>query len=307
MRILSLLPGATELVYKLGMSSRLVGRSHECDYPSDVQTLPACTETKYQVAFSSEETDQRIRALIREGLSVYRVNEERLKQLRPDVIITQDQCEACAVSYQEIREAVDTLLDENVELVDYSPSSLPEFYETVRDMARVFGKQQKGTEFENEMRTYFRELSDKIGEQSRPDVVILEWLDPLMSAGNWLPDLVDAAGGSCRLANPGEHAEVIDMGKLLEADPEIIILAPCGYDIEETGRHLSEVTERLRWQELKAVKTNQVYVVDGNHYFNRPGPRLKDSTRISAEIMHPEIFDPTLKNKGWIPLHEVVY
>ncbi len=302
MRILSLLPGATEVVCKLEATDQLVGRSHECDYPPEVQQLPACTEPKYEIEFSSADTDRRIKELIREGLSVYKVDADFIARLQPDLIITQDHCEACAVSYNEIEQAVKAHLDKKVQIVDFGPSNLSELYDKIQDIADAVNKSNNGRSLVKQMQNSFQELRTDTSRDNRPEVALLEWLDPLMSSGNWLPKLVEIGGGKPVLSNVGGHAGVIDMNALLEADPEIILLAPCGYSIEETRQHLEEVTNHPDWSQLQAVQNNQVYIVDANHYFNRPGPRLVNSAQIVAEILHLDQFSPSHLNSGWISM-----
>jgi iron complex transport system substrate-binding protein len=302
MRIVSLLPSTTEIVAALGKQNQLVGRSHECDFPADVADLPACTEPKFKPDGISYEIDQRVKALLQEGLSVYRVDEEKLQTLDPDIIITQDHCEVCAASVDDVQQAVRSRLGNHVEIVSVSPTNLNEVVGSIRTIAETVDAEKNADELLQTMKEQLESIQQNVMKLDRPNVLAIEWMDPLMSAGNWVPELIEIAGGHPLAAEAGKHSPWIKWNKIQKIDPEIITIMPCGYTIDETLSEISALTSRRGWQNLRAVKNKQVFLLDGNQYFNRPGPRLIDSTRILGEILHPSVFRNGKTHRGWINL-----
>lgn len=299
-RIVSLLPSTTEIVCALGMKNNLVGRSHECDYPASVEKLPSCTEPKFEPDGTSYEIDQRLKALLQDGLSVYRVDAEVLTALEPDIIITQDHCEVCAASLEEVREATKEVLDDDVSIVSVSPTDLAGVFESIREIADALGTEPKGEQIIRNMNSRFDELRSKVNNEKVKNICCLEWMDPLMAAGNWIPELVEIAGGRELGAVAGKHSPILEWENLLELNPEVLAIVPCGYAIDDTLPEMDRLTKHKEWDRLKAVSNGNVYLLDGNHFFNRPGPRLTDSAEIFAEILHPDIFNATHMNTGWI-------
>lgn len=303
MQIVSLLPSTTEIICALGMEKALVGRSHECDFPSSVQQLPACTEAKFNPDGTSYELDQRVKALLQEGLSVYRVNAEKLAELEPDVIITQDHCEVCAASTDEVKAAVHEKLGDAVKIVSVSPTDIHEVLDSFEIIGRAVGAEKKAEELSRSVKQQLKSYEERTRNLQMPGVLCLEWLEPLMSAGNWMPELVQIAGGYPLAGRAGEHSPLIEWKEVLKLDPTVIIIIPCGYSIDQTMKEISSLISRSKWKELRAVQNKQVFVADGNHYFNRPGPRLVDSTAILGEIIHPSLFrTPGNHHPGWINL-----
>jgi iron complex transport system substrate-binding protein len=302
-RIVSLLPSTTEIACALGFQQALVGRSHECDFPAGVEGLPILTEPKLNADAASREIDDRVRQLVGEGLSVYRVDAEKLRELRPTVILTQDHCQVCAASLRDVEEALASWLDEKPRVVSLNPSGLSDVWSDISKVAEALGAQEHGQD-------YVARLSERISEitettmriRERPSVACVEWIDPLMAAGNWVPELVTLAGGQCSLGEPGKHSPWLEWEALRAADSDVMALLPCGFDIERTRRELGPLIAQPGWKDLKAVKTGQVFVTDGNQYFNRPGPRLFESLEILAEILHPDHFTPKHRGTGWQPL-----
>lgn len=290
MRIVSLLPSTTEIVAALGKKDQLVGRSHECNYPDGIQDLPACTEPKFNPDGSSYEIDQRVKALLQEGLSVYRVDEKQLKTLNPDIILTQDHCEVCAASFDEVEEAVQSTLGTNVEVISVSPTDLSSWVQSIRTIAEAIDAEEAAKDLTGRMKSELQAMQQKTIELTPPKVLSIEWMDPLMTAGNWIPELVQIAGGIPVGSESGAHSPEISWDKIRRLNPDIITVIPCGYSIDETLSEISALTSRNGWSQLRAVKNKQVYIADGDHYFNRPGPRLVDSARILAEIIHPSLF-----------------
>jgi iron complex transport system substrate-binding protein len=302
MRIVSLLPSTTEIVAALGKQDNLVGRSHECDFPEGVTSLPSCTEPKFNPDGSSYEIDERVKALLQEGLSVYRVDEEKLAALNPDLIITQDHCEVCAASVDEVKRAVQARLGDHVEVVSVSPTDLSSVVESIRTIAEAINAEETAKTLTESMKSRLQKIQQKTAELSRPNVLAIEWMDPLMSAGNWIPELIQLAGGNPLGIAAGEHSPYQEWGTVQKYNPDIITVMPCGYSIQQTLSEISDLTSRQGWNNLGAVKNNQIYILDGNQYFNRPGPRLVDSTQILAEITHPSIFRKGKTHHGWLNL-----
>jgi iron complex transport system substrate-binding protein len=266
----------------------LVGVSHECDYPADVVRVPVLTEPKLDPQATSGAIEARVRELVQEGLSIYRINTEALKSLQPDLIITQDQCEVCAVPLREVEEAVRCVLSSDVKVVSLKPQRLRDIWEDISRVAAVAGREESAEELLKGLKRRLWKLEQKTRHLARPKVACLEWLDPVITAGNWIPELVSTAGGECTLAEAGEPSTKLAWESLVEYQPDVIVLMPCGFKIAQTQAELPDFTARPQWQALSAVQNNKVFIVDGNAYLNRSGPRIVDSAEILAEILHPD-------------------
>jgi iron complex transport system substrate-binding protein len=300
MRIVSLLPSTTEIAASLGFESSLVGRSHECDYPVNVLQLPVLTKAKYPDKGSSSEIDQRVKSLIENGLSVYEVNAEILAELKPDIILTQDHCEVCAVSLNDVELAVKDWTQKNsVEIISVSPTDLDGIFDSFITIGNALNSHQKAQSLIGEMKERLEIIKNTVLNEERKTVATIEWIDPMMTAGNWIPELVEIAGGYHLFAEPGKHSPWINWSTIKDADPDLISIMPCGYNFDQTLKEIDILTSKPGWKDLKAVQNGNVFILDGNQYFNRPGPRIFESTRILAEILHPSLFKPTLENKGW--------
>jgi iron complex transport system substrate-binding protein len=300
LRIVSLLPSASEIVCALGFESAMVGRSHECDFPASLKPLPICTEPKFNVEGSSYEIDQRVKAILREALSVYRVDAEVLRDLRPDVIVTQAQCEVCAVNIDEVERVAETWTGLRPNIVSLCPNSLEDIWADIQRVADELGVSDRGVELIASLKRRFDQIAQRARKASvRPTISCIEWLDPLMAAGNWMPELVEKAGGINLFGNAGQHSPWLDFEDVAQKDPDVILLSPCGFDIPRCLADLPALASQPGWNTLKAVRNSRVYVADGNQYFNRPGPRLAESLEILAEILHPDLFDFGHKGKGW--------
>jgi iron complex transport system substrate-binding protein len=299
-RIATLLPSATEITCALGLGERIVGVSHECDFPPEVAGRPVLTEPKLDPRGTSSEIDAAVRRLVRDGLSVYRIKENELRAVRPDLIITQEQCEVCAVSFAEVEQAARDWLDDAVEIVSLKPDRLDDIFADFQRVAERAGVAAAGRELVDSGRERIERL--RRGAQrvrSRPRVACLEWLDPLMAAGNWVPELVELAGGAYELAPSGQHSPTLTWARLSAYAPDVVILMPCGFKLEQTRRELPRLTARPEWQALPAARNRRVYSVDGNAYMNRPGPRIVDSAELLAGLIQPGHFAHLIPEGSW--------
>lgn len=287
LRIVSLLPSATEIVCSLGLREELVGVSHECDFPADVIGLPVLTSAKLDATRPSADIDRDVRALLADGLGLYAIDVDQLRAVRPDLIVTQDQCDVCAVSYDTVRAAVRQLAHPGTEIVSLRPARLDDVWRDVEIVAEAAGIAAHGRAVAEGLRTRVAALAERTAAVRPRRVACIEWLAPLMAAGNWVPDLIAAAGGLSGLAAPGIHSAWLDWQALVDDHPDVLCAMPCGFTLERTAAELSVSLREPRWQELSAVRGGRVFAVDGNSYFNRPGPRLAKSAEILAGILHP--------------------
>jgi len=289
-RIVSLIPSATEIVCALGYEHQLVGRSHECDYPRVVQRLPVCTAPAFEPVGTSAEIDRRVKERLRSALSVYNVDTELLERLQPDVIVTQAQCEVCAVSLADVERAVCGLVSSQPRIVSLEPNRLVDVWADIGRVAEALDANAQGKEVVRQLQARVDAVADRARTLPRPTVACIEWLDPLMAAGNWVPELVELASGTNLFGEAGKHSPWLEWDAIVDSDPDVLVLMPCGFGIERTLEELHVMTERTGWQSLNAVRNGRVYVADGNQYFNRSGPRLVESLEIFAEIFHPGVF-----------------
>jgi iron complex transport system substrate-binding protein len=299
-RIVSLIASATEIVCALGFEDQLVGRSHECDFPESVKRLPVCTAPKFNVEGSSYDVDQRVKAILQEGLAVYRVDAEMLGKLRPSIIVTQTQCEVCAVSLADVQRALGSWLGQAPEIVSLAPNDLADVWTNIQQVAGALAVPERGAELVDQLKRRMAAIAEKaraLGK--RRSVACIEWIDPLMVAGNWMPELVEMAGGVNLFGAAGKHSPWLTWTDLRAQDPDVIVVLPCGFEIERSRRDLSALTRQPDWPQLRAVRSRHVYLADGNQYFNRPGPRLVESLEILTEILHPAEFHFGHERRGW--------
>ena len=299
-KIISLIASSTEIVAGLGFADQLVGRSHECDYPPEVKQLPICTEPKFNPHGSSGEIDRRVKEILEQSLSVYRVDSNQLEQLQPDVIITQSQCEVCAVSLKDVEQAVCELVSSQPKIVSLEPNALMDVWDDIQRVADALNASEQGTDLIDTLQTRMTAIANQSRRlPQQPSVACIEWIDPLMAAGNWMPELVEMAGGANLFGLAGKHSPWMTWEELVAADPDVIVILPCGYDIQKSRQELPVLTQKPDWSQLGAVKNQRVFVTDGNQYFNRPGPRLVESLEILAEIFHPDQFHFGHEGRGW--------
>jgi iron complex transport system substrate-binding protein len=300
-RIISLLPAATEIVCALGLEENLVGRSHECDFPVSVKRLPVCSEANFPDNLSSAAIDKKVKELLSDALSVYTVRRQVIKQLAPDAVITQAQCEVCAVSLKEVEEALEDYLDKQAHIISLQPNSLDDIFNNISEVAAALNTTAKGDQLIEDLQERVDIVRHKLKFiENKPTVACVEWLEPMMVSGNWVPELVGIAGGVSILAEAGKHSPFIAWVDIQLQDPEVIIIMPCGFSIERTLREIDILLQMPGFTDLKAVKNNRLYIADGNQYFNRPGPRIVDSIEILAEIIHPKQFIFGYEGDGWI-------
>lgn len=299
-RVVSLLPAATEMVCALGLERQLVGRSHECDFPRSLQSRPACTASRIEASAPSARLDEEVKALGRSGEGLYRVDAERLRALRPDVILTQAQCDVCAVSVAEVEAALADWPGTRPQVLTLAPVRLADLWV---DLARVAEALEAGERGAQVIRDLKGRVADVILKATplarRPTVACLEWLDPVMAAGNWVPELVELAGGRNLFGEAGKHSPWLDWNSLVQRDPGVLVVIPCGFDLGRTEREMPALTGRLGWGRLQAVRQGRVFLADGSAYFNRPGPRLVDSLEMLAEMLHPGEFRFGHEGRGW--------
>jgi iron complex transport system substrate-binding protein len=299
-RIATLLPSATEIVCALGFEDRIVGRSHECDFPPSVTRVPALTEPKFNPEGTSAEIDRRVKKIVGDALSVYRVDATRLREIRPDVIVTQSQCEVCAVSERDVEAAVAEWLGARPKIVSLAPYSLDDVFTDMQRVADALDAHARGIELVERLRSRFRKIAEMAGNVSeRPNVATIEWIDPLMAGGNWMPTLIEIAGGTNLFGKAGEHSPWMQFDELVAKDPDVILISPCGFNMDRAAQDLPTLTRRAEWRKLKAVRTRRVFMADGNQYFNRPGPRIAESLEILADILHPELFGFGHEGSDW--------
>lgn len=301
-RIVSLIASATEIVCALGFESNLVGISHECDYPPTVTQIPVCSSSKIRTESSSAEIDNQVQTIVRDGLSVYKVNSELLDRISPSIIITQTQCEVCAVSFRDVEEAVCKLVSSAPSIVSLQPMELSDVWTDIQSVADALDDPESGKVLVSRLQDRLHSLRSKAQKIPRhPTIACIEWTEPLMIAANWVPELVDCAGGCNLFSKPGKHSGYLSLDELAASEPDVIAIMPCGFDIGRSLREMNSLTSSPEWKNLPAVRNQRVYVTDGNQYFNRPGPRVVESAEILAECLHPDEFDFGHQGVGWIP------
>ena len=307
-RIVSLLPSATEIVCALGFQDQLVGRSHECDFPAGVESLPALTEPRFAATPDSAEIDRRVRELAQaareaneaDALGVYAIDTELLRELRPTHIVTQTQCEVCAVSLSDVERAVATITGIESQIVSLAPNSLGDIWDDIQRTADALDRSDLGRAAVDSYLCRITEISERAsGSATSPSVAVVEWADPLMTAGHWTMELIELAAGRPVIGTPRGESLHFSIDDLEAADPGIIIVAPCGYGLPQTRRDAQLLRANPRWTALRAVREGRVALVDGNQYVNRPGPRVVETLEIIAEILHSGRFDFGHRGRAW--------
>jgi iron complex transport system substrate-binding protein len=291
-RVASLLPSATEIVCAVGGETDLVGVSHECDFPESVRRLPVLTRARLRPAGTSGEIHGEVRSILQDALAVYEIELARLEAARPEVIVTQDLCDVCAVSYDDVRAATAVLVHQPVRIVTLHPSRLDDIWADITGVADALGRAAEGAAVASELQARCAAITTRsLACPERPCVVSIEWLDPVMVGGMWMPELIERAGGLPLVTRPGDHAPTLTRDELRTLAPDVVLIKPCGFPLERTLEELSLLHTSLPWESWTAAREGRVYVADGNAYFNRPGPRIVESLEILAACLHPSAFE----------------
>ena len=288
MRIVSLLPSATEIVYALGLEP--VGVSHECDHPPEAAEKPAVNRSRVDAEASSGDIDRQVLEA-EAGEGVYDIDLSTLSRLDPDLVVSQGICDVCAVDSVLVREAIDEL-NLDCEVLTTDPHSLEDVFDDVRHIGEATGTEQRADELVSGLERRVRSVETVAADlEERPRVAVLDWTDPVMTAGHWVPEMVAMAGGSYGMADPGAASRPVEWTTIREYDPEVLVVAPCGFDLEQTTENLTDLTDRDGWEDLRAVREGRAYALDGHQHLNRPGPRLVESLEHLAGLIHPTTFD----------------
>ncbi len=286
MRIVTLLPSATEIISRLGLEKNLVGVSHECDFPESMTSLPKLTSSSINTNLSSTNIHQSVMELMKRVVSVYDLDVELLKSLQPDFIITQDLCDVCAVSFEQVEQACQEVLATDARIISLKPKLLGDIWDDVQNVADQLSVSEKGREFREEVESRIKAVQTRMEKGIAPKVLTIEWIDPIYIGGMWLPEMINIVGGEVCFAKSGQPAPVVKKDDLTEIEPDVVVVKPCGYKLEQTLKEL----ELLRQQLPDWKNPPRIYLVDGNSYFNRPGPRILDSLEILAYCTHPDLF-----------------
>lgn len=303
MRILSLLPSATEIVYALGLGDDLVGISHECDYPPEVKTKPVVSASDLNSDLNSPAIHSAVNAHRHPAHSLYRLDERVLKEIDPEVILTQELCSVCAIPVKQVRQAA-RILAGPCRIVSLEPNNLRQILDNILTVGEVTGKEERA----RAVTLSLQERIDKVSAiaahaASRPRVFCMEWIDPPMAGGHWVPEMIRLAGGTDELGNENAASIVISWERVVEYAPEVLVVMPCGFKIERTRGEIDLLPARVAgWYDLPAVRAGRVYIVDSPSYFSRPGPRIVSGLEILAEIIHPELFSGLIPSGAAVKL-----
>ena len=292
-RVASLLPSATEIVCLLGGEANLVGISHECDFPPTVKDRPVLTSSKVSLSPSSLKIDQDVRAVMTHALAVYDIDTEKLREAAPGFIVTQDLCDVCAVSFADVERACEEVLP-GARIVNLHPTRWSEVMDDIRKVAEAFGIPERGAHEVARLEERKAAIAARAAALAeRPKVLTIEWIDPVMVGGTWMPELVEAAGGGALVTEVGQHAPTLTKEELAALDPapDVVLIKPCGFDLERTRSEYHVLRDLFRDLDWPALRDGRVFVADGNAFFNRPGPRLLESIEILAACLHPEEFE----------------
>ncbi len=288
MNIVSFLPSATEILYALGLGSSVVGVTHECDFPEDVQNKPVLTRCVFDSAnLSQKEIDAKVRELAKAGESLYAIDDELLHKLRPDLIVTQDLCHVCAITPREVDRAISSL-ETRPDVLSINPKNLEDVFS---DMIEIGRRTEVSAEpVVKGLQERIKKIAPASLIKPRPSVACIEWMNPLWRCGHWVPEMVQLAGGDEVLAQIGHPSRPLEWEELLEKDPDVVIFMPCGYNLEKTREDFMKSKSVFPWNQMKAFQNGLIYLTDANSYFSRSGPRLVNGVELLAEILHPEFF-----------------
>jgi iron complex transport system substrate-binding protein len=308
-KIASLLPSATEIVCCLDLEQNLIGITHECDFPITVagKTILTASRISHET-MSSSEIDHAVRSQIDGHGSIYDLNEKLLHELNPDLIITQELCDVCAVSYKTVQKAAKMYVA-NAKVVSLEPNTIEDIFSNIKTIGKLCYVAEKADQVVRDLRNRLKKVRNKTSQiEKRPRVFMLEWLEPPFAPGHWTPEQVEIAGGKCLLGVTGERSVTTTYEEIFESKPEIMVLVPCGYYKEDILRQLPNTKFPKYFRELPAFKNNEIWALDATSYFSRPAPRVVDGTEILAKIFHPEIFGkPNKEEAVRVPLNLVTF
>ena len=289
-RIVTFLPSATELIYSLGADDKLFGVTHECNYPSDAKTKPRVIGSVFDPAsMSSKQIDDKICQLMTDGKQIYNLNKENLLNAKPDLIISQDICEVCSAHTEHVKIAMD-MLEKKPEVYTMDPHDVDEILVCIMDISKMIGKETEGNELVDSLVKRLEFVKSKTFED-KPKIVAIEWVDPFFTSGHWIPEMIESAGGENLISTEKMPSRKMELEEIKEANPDIIVMMPCGFDVKRTvSEYNSVLTNNPDWNELKAVKEKNVYAVDANSYFSKPSLRTITGIEILAKIIHPDVF-----------------
>lgn len=291
-RIVSFLPSATEMAFALGLGDQICGVSHECDYPPEARTKPVLVRNALPIEqMSQREIDVAVTERLRQGLSLYTIDEARLRDIAPDLIVTQNLCEVCAPAGNEISEAL-KLLPTKPDILWLTPRSIEQIFDNLIELAEATGREVQAETLIAKARCRLQRVKTiSATAKHRPRVFCMEWMDPVYCSGHWVPEMVDLAGGVDALGRLGTDSVRISWQDVLDWAPEVLVVMPCGFNLDQAAGLARQLPELPGWRSLPAVRDRRVYVVDANAYFARPGPRVVDGTELLAHLIHPELFD----------------
>ena len=289
-RIVTFLPSATELIYSLGADDKLFGVTHECNYPSGAKTKPRVISSVFDPAsMSSKQIDDKICQLMTDGKEIYNLNKENLLSAKPDLIISQNICEVCSAHTEHVKIAME-ILEKKPEVYTMDPHDVDEILVSIKDISKMIGREKVGNDLVDSLSKRLEFVKSKTFEE-RPNVVAIEWMDPFFTSGHWIPEMIEAAGGENLISIKKMPSRKMKLGEIKKANPDIIVMMPCGFDVKRTVSEYNNVlTENTAWNELKAVKENNVYAVDANSYFSKPSLRTITGIEVLAKIIHPDVF-----------------
>lgn len=305
-RIASLLASSTEMLYGLGLGDRVVAISHECDYPAvQIADKPRVTRTHVAAEAPSGDIDREVRQRVEQGEALYELDIDQLASLEPDLIVTQSQCDVCAVRYQDVLDAVASHPAlRGTQVVSLNPTTLDEIFVDILRVGAAAGVPAEAERYVAVLRERVesvRQQTASLAKGERPRVVCIEWIDPVMVAANWMPELIALAGGQHDLTTAGQHSAYTPWSDVVQYDPEVVIVMPCGFDLARTLAEVPTMQRFAGWQQLSAVRNGRVWGVDGNAYFNRSGPRMVDSLEMVAHLIHPARFGEPAELDGERP------
>lgn len=304
-RIVSLLPSATEIVCALGLTENLVGITHECDYPPEVEGKTVLTASRIShETMSSAEIDHAVRSQLDGHGSIYDLDEQRMRSLKPDLILTQELCDVCAVSYKTVERAA-RMFEQGVRVVSLEPNTIGDIFMNIRTVGELMNRAAEAERVVTELAARLEQLSNELaGVETRPRTLLLEWLEPAFAPGHWVPEQVAIAGGDHAFGRVGQPSVTTTAEEIRAYAPEVVVLIPCGYYKEDILRQLPDARLPDGWRDLPAVQSGEVWAVDATSYFSRPGPRVVRGAEILARILHPEVFGPPAEHEALrVPMH----